>query len=132
MMKDKLSDMIQNAVGGCAKYWADVIAEKLVASGVTILPEGAMILTRAELDALNKYQERFKGQDAEAVIASEVAKEIFKESEDIFNRRIAFYTDMAKQSEYTSKDYAETMIRNCKIYLQELAELGKKYTEGEG
>lgn len=37
-MRDRLSNMIQNAVGGCAKYWADVIAEKLVAEGVIVPP----------------------------------------------------------------------------------------------
>lgn len=35
-MKEKLSLMIQNAVGGCAKYWADVIADKLIAEGVIV------------------------------------------------------------------------------------------------
>lgn len=37
-MRDRLSDMIQNAVGGCAKYWADCIAEKLLANGVIVSP----------------------------------------------------------------------------------------------
>ena len=37
-MKDKLSNMIQNAVGGCAKYWADVIADKLLSEGVIVPP----------------------------------------------------------------------------------------------
>lgn len=37
-MRDKLSNMIQRAVGGCAKYWADVIADKLIAEGAIILP----------------------------------------------------------------------------------------------
>lgn len=35
-MKDKLSNLIQNAVGGCAKYWADLIADKLIAEGVIV------------------------------------------------------------------------------------------------
>lgn len=38
MSKEKLSEMIQNAVGGCAKYWADVIAGKLIAEGVIVPP----------------------------------------------------------------------------------------------
>lgn len=37
-MKDKLSDMIQNAVGGCAKNWADIIADHLLAEGVIVPP----------------------------------------------------------------------------------------------
>ena len=63
--------------------------------------------------------------------ASEFAREIFEEIEEIFNKRIAFYTDMAKQSKFTEKHYAETMIKNCEIYIQEIAELKKKYTEGQ-
>ena len=37
-MRDRLSEMIQSAVGGCAKYWADVIADKLLAEGVIVPP----------------------------------------------------------------------------------------------
>lgn len=59
-----------------------------------------------------------------------LAMEIFEGIAEIFNKRIAFYTDMAKQSKFTEKHYAETMIKNCEIYLQEIAELKKKYTEG--
>ena len=61
--------------------------------------------------------------------ASYVAREIFEEIEEIFKKRIAFYTEMAKQSKFSEKHYAETMIKNCEIYLQEIAELKKKYTE---
>lgn len=37
-MRDRLSNMIQDAVGGCAKYWADLIADKLLAEGVIVPP----------------------------------------------------------------------------------------------
>ena len=37
-MRDRLSNMIQSAVNGCAKYWADVIADKLIAEGVIVPP----------------------------------------------------------------------------------------------
>jgi hypothetical protein len=64
--------------------------------------------------------------------ASEVAREIFEEIEEIFNKRIAFYTDMKKQPTlFFVEQYAEAMITNCNIYLQEIAELKKKYTESE-
>lgn len=35
-MRDKLIDLIQNAVGGCARHWAELIADALIANGVTI------------------------------------------------------------------------------------------------
>jgi hypothetical protein len=37
-MRDRLSEIIQSAVGGCAKYWADVIADKLISEGVIVPP----------------------------------------------------------------------------------------------
>lgn len=37
-MRDRLSNMIQSAVDGCAKYWANVIADKLLAEGVIVPP----------------------------------------------------------------------------------------------
>ena len=33
-MRDRLIEMIQNAVGGCARHWAEVIADHLLANGV--------------------------------------------------------------------------------------------------
>lgn len=37
-MTDRLSDMIQDAVGGCAKNWADTIAKHLISKGVIVPP----------------------------------------------------------------------------------------------
>lgn len=62
-----------------------MFAKALYNASYRKVPEGAMILTRAELDALNKYQERFKGQDAKAVIATEVAREIIAAADEIIN-----------------------------------------------
>ena len=35
-MKDKLVEIIQNSVGGCARHWAEVIADGLIRNGVTL------------------------------------------------------------------------------------------------
>lgn len=71
-MREKLIEIISDAVVQC-RFWevaegeilppekvASIVADKLIAKGVTILPEGAIILTRAEIDALNKYEEMRK------------------------------------------------------------------------
>ena len=63
-MKELISTMIQEAVEGCSKYMADIIAVVLVANGVTILPEGAIILTRAEVEALGEYEKKCRMQNA--------------------------------------------------------------------
>ena len=33
---EKLVEIIQNSVGGCAMHWAEVIADGLIANGVTV------------------------------------------------------------------------------------------------
>lgn len=35
-MREKLIELIQSAVSGCATYWAGLIADHLIANGVTI------------------------------------------------------------------------------------------------
>ena len=37
-MRDRLIELIQNAVGGCAKYWAKTIADHLLRNGVVVPP----------------------------------------------------------------------------------------------
>ena len=37
-VKEKLVELIQNAVGGCTRHWAEVIADNLIANGVLIAP----------------------------------------------------------------------------------------------
>ncbi len=36
--REKLIELIQNAVNGCARYWADVIADHLLSNGVIVIP----------------------------------------------------------------------------------------------
>lgn len=33
-MKNRLIELIQDAVGGCARHWAEIIAENLISAGV--------------------------------------------------------------------------------------------------
>lgn len=58
-MREKLIELIQSAVSGCATYWAGLIADKLIAAGViaenpvmneercvccdAVIPEGTMV-----------------------------------------------------------------------------------------
>lgn len=35
-MREKLIELIQSAVGGCDTYWASLIADHIIANGVTI------------------------------------------------------------------------------------------------
>ena len=35
-VREKLVEIIQNSVGGCARHWAEIIADGLIANGVTV------------------------------------------------------------------------------------------------
>ena len=35
-VRKKLVEIIQNSVGGCARHWAEIIADSLIANGVTV------------------------------------------------------------------------------------------------
>ena len=60
-VKEKLTELLENSpqldvVGGYLDY--EDAADYLIANGVTILPEGAIILTKEEIAALNEYQKK--------------------------------------------------------------------------
>ena len=38
-LREKLITMIQEAVGGCARHWAELIADHLIANGVTFVTD---------------------------------------------------------------------------------------------
>ena len=47
--RDKLIELIKESVGGCATYWASLIADHLIANGVTIsegIPENDYYVLR--------------------------------------------------------------------------------------
>ena len=37
-MREKLIELIQSSVGGCARHWAEIIADNLIANGVLLPP----------------------------------------------------------------------------------------------
>lgn len=141
-MKEKLADLIFFSIRESRSI--EELAERLVDRGVQIVPEGAMILTKAELDALNNY-EKCRMQNAECRVDSEVAEEIFAEIEETLSPTISALfmisetlVDVSKS--HISEEKAIKDIRNylhnaiCSKYQLEkaLAELKKKYTESEG
>ena len=49
-VREKLVEIIQNSVGGCARHWAEVIADGLIAHGVTVQESKGV-----EIDPFNKW-----------------------------------------------------------------------------
>lgn len=60
-MKEKLADLIFVCIREARSI--EELAERLVDRGVQIVPEGAIILTRAEVEALGKYEKMRKGAE---------------------------------------------------------------------
>lgn len=61
--KEKLIDMIQASVGGCARYWAEKIADHLLANGVIVpLCKAGDKVYRT--DGVRVYEETVRGLDA--------------------------------------------------------------------
>lgn len=63
-VKEKLTELLEEAtvVMDCPQM--NEVADFLIKHNVTILPEGAMILTKEELAALKVYGKKRKGGDA--------------------------------------------------------------------
>ena len=59
-VKERLTEMLEFAVEVMDCPQMHELAEYLEENGVTILPEGAIILTREEIKALNEYHEKHK------------------------------------------------------------------------
>ena len=51
-MIEEMAKDIQNAVNGCAKYWAEVIAKYLTEQGYRKLPKDSVVLTREEYEKI--------------------------------------------------------------------------------
>ena len=65
-MREKLIKLLKHEFGTKV---AEITADYLISKGVTILPEGAIILTRAEIEALNEHNEKVKREFASEIFA---------------------------------------------------------------
>lgn len=57
-VKAKLASLLEAAASFMDCPDVDEVADFLIKNGVTVLPEGAIILTREEINALNKYRKK--------------------------------------------------------------------------
>ena len=71
---------------------AGFVADYLISHGVTVLPKGTIVLTRAEIEALNKYQKRLN----EGVITNNENKS--NNSADKSNEKIEEMAKVIKSS----------------------------------
>jgi hypothetical protein len=43
-MRDRLIELIQNSVNGCARHWAEIIADYLIENGVIVPPDELYVI----------------------------------------------------------------------------------------
>lgn len=73
-MRDRLIELIQNSVNGCARYWAEVIAGHLLENGVIVPPcnvgEEIWVIEREDGEAIDVLGCMFLAQSKGCVIAT--------------------------------------------------------------
>lgn len=101
-----------------------MFAKALYNAGYRKVPEGAIVLTRAELDALNEYTEKLK---------REYAREIWAETHNIILKVIGAVDKGLGEAIRTDNEQAKLVYAGTKETLRCvmlcLAESQKKYTE---
>ena len=82
-VREKLVEIIQNSVGGCARHWAEVVADGLLANGVTVqewisandrLPEEeerVLIYTKTNITNYGTYTKRYGAYRKEGFICQD-------------------------------------------------------------
>lgn len=69
-MKDRLITLIQNSVNGCAKHWAEIIADYLLANGVIVPPCNLGDTVYEVITCKNKANNRIDGHIRSCIATS--------------------------------------------------------------
>ena len=92
-----LIGIIQGAVGGCATYWASLIAEEVLKYYQPKIPENAVVLTREEAETIYgtlKAYEEFIFDLQEATMA---CKKEIEEAQKVAVKEIEEYVQQARK-----------------------------------
>lgn len=110
-MKERLIKLIQDAVGGCARNWAEIIADGLIESGV-ILPTCKVGDTVYVLNDFG-YKKEIKEYEV-GVIAIKGANEFSKALwQDVYGGEIGTFADIGK-TVFLTKEEAELALNRRK------------------
>lgn len=103
-VREELVEIIQNSVGGCAKHWAEVIADGLIAHGVTVqIPKEEKPFT----DLTNKCG---------SCIYSEVAENVFGKSKCYVRCTNKEHLNRRRYQEHPIKAVRQRTTKGCKRY----------------
>ena len=117
--RERLIEMIQNAVNGCARHWAEIIADYLLANGVTLspLPIGSTVFERkerAEENDLNLLSNLTSLQNDLTSLQAE-NKELKEENKILFREVKMEVDNRAKTKAEAYKECIEKVKEEIKI-----------------
>lgn len=97
-MRDRLIELIQNAVGGCARHWAKIIADHLLANGVIVPPckVGDKIYTYGA-KRVKEWKITFCGENSRGEFLFKAVDEGFKNLLDFWNYEIGKTVFLTKE-----------------------------------
>ena len=133
---EEMTKDIQNAVNGCAKYWAELIAKYMFTQGYRKLPEDSVVLSRGELnDIENKCFDN--GLDVGAEIGranarKETAEKICLRLIEIFSTAKGVCSGCALQHDKnknpTAREFQFGKYKGFEIAEHEVKELAKQFS----
>ena len=133
---EEMVEIIQNAVGGCARHWAELIAVNLRKNGYRKISEGAVVLTREEYEELQigkdfNYGYHNGESNMTAYYENIRLPEVRKETAEKFAERLKGYLKQCFKDLYRT-DYKEGMVAlNLNTVFENIDEICKEITEGK-
>ena len=93
------------------------IADYLIDKGVTILPEGSLILTRAEIEAMNTYSDKLRREHIQVA---------FDTVEELMQMAIKTECSKAKYDDSHTHNYAKHL---CQDLVEDMRKIERKLKE---
>lgn len=117
-MREKIKELLINfRMAGGPHSMEDRYAETadyLINCGVTILPEGSIILTRAEIEALNTYSDKLRREQINAA---------FDAVEELMQMAIKTEGIKAKYGDLHTHNYAKHL---CQVLVEDMRKIERK------
>jgi hypothetical protein len=108
--RDRLIELIQNAVNGCARHWAEIIADYLLANGVVVSPLklGDKIYKIFDIESIHRKIVKIEVSDIEINYRQFTGKKKY------FYNYNAFTNDDFGKTVFLTKEEAEEKLKELK------------------
>lgn len=119
-MKERLIKLIQNAVNSCARYWAETLADYLIANGVIVPPckVGDTVYVIEPCTCYNKYSEydnchRRRTKATKWIEMVRVPKKHFTKCLKLYERpfKIEYFNKLGKTVFLAKEEEAEKALK---------------------